>query len=105
VQNLLVSSDVRRNGLVEGPTKNHDSRMVPVPAFVARLLATEIEGRYGSALVFESARGGGYLTLGQARYMFQKAAATVDGCDGVRLHDYADLCVMPTFGERCCWPG
>ena len=23
----------------------------------------------------------------------------------LRLHDYADLCVMPTFGERCCWPG
>jgi integrase len=21
-----------------------------------------------------------------------------------RIHDYADLCVMPTFGERCCRP-
>jgi hypothetical protein len=29
----------------------------------------------------ESARGG-YLTLSQARYTFQKAAVAVDGCGG-----------------------
>jgi integrase len=39
------------------------------------------------ALVFPSARGGGYLTLGQARCEFQKATAAVDGRAGVRLHD------------------
>jgi integrase len=53
---------------------------------VARLLETEIADRPADALAFESARGGGYLTLGQARYTFAKAAA-VDGCGGVRLHD------------------
>ena len=63
-----------------------------MPAFVARLLATEIADRDGAALVFASARGGGYLTLGQARYTFQKAAAAVDGCDGVRLHDLRHTC-------------
>ena len=63
---------VRKTGLVEGPTKNHSSRAVPLPAFVARLLETEIADRDGTALVFESARGGGYLTLGQARYSFTK---------------------------------
>jgi integrase len=83
---------VRKTGLVEGETKNHSSRTVPVPAFVARLLATEIGGRDGTALVFESARGGGYLTLGQARYTFAKATAAVQGCDGVRLHDLRHAC-------------
>lgn len=83
---------VRKTGLVEGPTKNHTSRTVPVPGFVAALLKTEIAGRSPGALVFPSARGGGYLTLGQARYQFQKAAAAVDGCDGVRLHDLRHTC-------------
>ena len=65
---------------------------MPVPRFVARLLATEVGDRDGAALVFESARGGGYLTLGQARYTFQKATAAVDGCDGARLHDLRHTC-------------
>jgi integrase len=53
---------VRKTGLVEGPTKNHSSRTVPVPTFVARLLATEI------------------------------GTAAVDGCGGVRLHDLRHTC-------------
>jgi integrase len=32
------------------------------------------------------------LTLGQARYAFQKARRVVDGCDGVRLHDLRHTC-------------
>jgi integrase len=83
---------VRKTGLVEGPTKNHTARTVPIPAFVARLLTTELADRDGAALVFESARDGGHLTLGQARYTFTKAAAAVDGCDGVRLHDLRHTC-------------
>jgi len=67
---------VRKTGLAEGPTKNHSARTVPVPAFIARRLKTEIAGRDGDALVFESARGG-YLTLGQARYTFTKAVKAV----------------------------
>ncbi|MGV0807054.1 tyrosine-type recombinase/integrase [Mycolicibacterium setense] len=83
---------VRKTGLVEGPTKNHTSRTVPVPRFVARMLAADIKGRDGTALVFTSARSGGYLTLGQARYAFQKATDAVDGCAGVRLHDLRHTC-------------
>jgi integrase len=83
---------VRKTGLVEGPTKNHTARTVPVPAFLARLLETEIADQDGGALVFTSARGGGYLTLGQARYTFQKAAGAVDGCADVRLHDLRHTC-------------
>jgi integrase len=83
---------VRKIGLVEGPTKNHGSRTVPVPAFLAKLLMTEMNGREKRALVFESARETGYLTLGQARYAFQKAATAVNGCEGVRLHDLRHTC-------------
>ena len=83
---------VRKTGLVEGPTKNHTSRTVPVPEFLAGLLATEIANRSSDALVFCSARGGGYLTLGQARYAFQKATGAVERCEGVRLHDLRHTC-------------
>ncbi|WP_261898268.1 tyrosine-type recombinase/integrase [Mycobacterium marinum] len=83
---------VRKTGLVEGPTKNHTARTVPVPQFLARLLATEVDGRPADALVFPSARGGGYLTLGQARYAFTKAVAAVDGAAGARLHDLRHTC-------------
>jgi integrase len=83
---------VRKTGLVEGPTKNHTARTVPVPVFLARLLATEIADRDGDALVFTSARGGRHLTLAQARYTFQKAAAAVEGCAGMRLHDLRHTC-------------
>jgi hypothetical protein len=48
---------VRKTGLAEGPKKNHTARAVP--AFLARLLETEIADRDGDALVFTSARGGG----------------------------------------------
>ena len=83
---------VRKTGLVEGHTKNHTSRTVPVPLFVARMLETEIADRSADDLVFTSARSGGYLTLGQARYTFQKATAAVDGCDSTRLHDLRHTC-------------
>jgi integrase len=83
---------VRKTGLVERPTKNHEARAVPMPVFVARPLETEIADRDGKAPVFESARGGGYLTLAQARYTFTKATAAVDGCNGVRLHDPRHTC-------------
>jgi integrase len=65
---------------------------VPVPAFLVRLLETEIGDRDGNSLVFASARGGGYLTLGQARYTFGKAVSAVPGCNGVRLHDLRHTC-------------
>lgn len=82
---------VARRGLVEGPTKNHKARTVPIPASVARLLATEISGRDQAALVFESRRGG-YLTVAQARYRFHKAVEAVDGIEGVRIHDLRHTC-------------
>lgn len=90
---------VPKTGLIEGPTKNHGTRTIPVPKFVARLLSTEIAGRADDALVFPSARGGSYLTLGQARYAFQKATKVVDGCAGVRLHDLRHTCASLAIRE------
>lgn len=82
---------VRKRGLVEGPTKNHESRSVPIPASVARMLENDIAGLDKNSLVFESHRGG-WLTLGQARYQFTKAAAVVGDLDGVGLHDLRHTC-------------
>lgn len=82
---------VAKTGLVEGPTKNHSSRSVPVPKFLARLLETEIAGKDSKALVLPSRRGG-YLPLGEGRYWFDKATAAVEGCEGIRLHDLRHSC-------------
>jgi integrase len=82
---------VRKTGLVEGPTKNHNARTVPVPAFVTRLLATEIGNRDEAVLVFPSADGG-HLTPGQARYGFTKAVSAVGDLERVRLHDLRHTC-------------
>jgi integrase len=80
---------VTGTGLVEGPTKNHTSRTVPMPSFVARLLETELADRDGNALVFEGPRGG-FLAIENARYPFAKAVAAVGV--GVRLHDLRHTC-------------
>jgi integrase len=82
---------VRKTGLVEGPTKNHSARTVPVPAFVARLLKTEIDDRDGSALVFQSARSGAPNPRAGALHIHQSEEA-VEGCAGVRLHDLRHTC-------------
>ncbi|HSS25500.1 MAG TPA: hypothetical protein VLL82_14120 [Mycobacterium sp.] len=63
----------------------HDRRFGrPPPAFLARLLETDIADRDGDPLVFTSARRGGYLTLGQARYTLAKAAAAVGASEVAR---------------------
>ncbi|MDC9006475.1 tyrosine-type recombinase/integrase [Mycobacterium marinum] len=67
---------VAGKGLVEGATKNHSARSVPVPRFLAPLLATEMEARDGDALVFPSRRSG-YVTLGEVRWVFDPAVKTV----------------------------
>jgi integrase len=81
---------VTGTGLVEGAPKNHTARTVPVPSFVARLLATELEDRGGDELVFPPPRGE-YLAIENVRYPFAKAVAAV-GCAGVRLHDLRHTC-------------
>jgi integrase len=65
---------VRGTGRVEGSTKNHASRTVPIPQFLAPLLATEIQGRDG--LVFPSRRGR-YLGSGEFRWVLDPAVQSV----------------------------
>ncbi|WP_264015234.1 tyrosine-type recombinase/integrase [[Mycobacterium] manitobense] len=82
---------VTGQGLVEGPTKNHAARAVPVlKRFLAPLLATEIEGRSADELVFPSRRGG-YLTEGELRWMFDPAATAI-GQQGLVPHELRHTC-------------
>jgi integrase len=77
---------VRGAGLTEGPPKNHTSRSVPIPAFLARLLETELADRAPDEVAFPG-RDGGYVTPGAVWWKFSKAAAAVEGCAGTRIHD------------------
>lgn len=76
---------VAGQGMVEGSTKNHDPRTVPVPAFVAEKLAAVVGGLEGEALVFPS-RKGGWLPLGEFRWAFDQAIKEA-GIDPLRPHD------------------
>jgi integrase len=67
---------VRATGEVEGTTKNHSARSVPVPKFLVPLFVTEIHGRDGQALLFLSRRGG-HLTPGEVRWTFDPAVQAV----------------------------
>lgn len=64
---------VRKQGQVEGTTKTHRDREVPVPAFVWDVLKPELPDE-PDALVFPSHKGG-FLTIGEYRWQFDKAAA------------------------------
>ena len=89
----LRPKDRPRGGANEEPHLSHGAGA----QFLIRLLETEIQDTDGRALVFPSARGGGFLTLGQARYAFQKSTRVVDGCDGVRIHDLRHTCASLTI--------
>ncbi|CCW13211.1 tyrosine-type recombinase/integrase [Rhodococcus aetherivorans] len=75
---------VRGQGIVEGPTKNHSARSVPIPSFLAELLEPIVE-RDENALVFPG-RKGGFLPLGELRWVFDQAATTA-GLPGLTPHE------------------
>jgi integrase len=81
---------VTGQGLVEGPTKNHSARTVPVPKFLAPLLKTEIGDRAATDLLFPSRRDG-WLTEGEVRWVFDPAAIAV-GVDGLTPHELRHTC-------------
>jgi integrase len=83
-------TNVTGQGLVEGATKNHTARTVPVPKFLAPLLETEIGERGDTELLFGSRRGG-YLTVGEVRWVFDPAAQAV-AQDGLTLHELRHTC-------------
>lgn len=67
---------VAKMGLVEGPTKTHQNRIVPLPQFVADALKERVRGKKGSEeLVFPGPEGG-WMPLDWFRWRFDKACAT-----------------------------
>ena len=83
-------TNVTGAGLVEGRPKNGTVRRVPIPVFVADLLATEIQGRAADELVFPGANGE-WLTNGAYRWVFDPAAEAI-GEKGLTPHQLRHTC-------------
>lgn len=81
---------VTGQGMTEGTTKTKKSRTVPVPAFLAALLKTEMGDRGGQELVFP-ARRNEYLGTGEFRWVFDPAAKAVDVA-GFKPHELRHTC-------------
>lgn len=81
---------VTGQGLVVGPTKNHSARSVPLPKFLVPLLTTEIAKKGAGELVFPGRRGG-WLTVGELRWVFDKATEAV-GVEGLTPHELRHTC-------------
>ena len=63
---------VAKMGLVEGSTKTHQNRTVPLPEFVADAIKAQIEGRAPSELVFPGPEGN-WMPLDWFAWRFDKA--------------------------------
>lgn len=75
---------VARMGIVEGATKTHQTRLVPLPAFVMELVASQVKGRSPSELVFPY-HDGTWMPRDWFALRLGKACATV-GLTGVTPH-------------------
>ncbi len=75
---------VAKMGLIEGATKTHQARTVPVPKFVADALARQVNGRAPADLVFPGPKGS-WMPLDWFAWRFQKACETA-GLDNVTPH-------------------
>lgn len=85
---------VTGQGQVEGAPKNNSTRRVPIPQFLVPLLRTELDGRGEDELVFpgrETEDNAQWLTEGQVRWVFDKAARTV-GVEGLTPHQLRHTC-------------
>jgi integrase len=75
---------VAHMGMVEGSTKTHQGRSVPLPGFVMDLVADQIEGRRPDELVFAH-HDGRWIPLDWFAWRFGKACSAV-GLAGVTPH-------------------
>ncbi|WP_253842708.1 tyrosine-type recombinase/integrase [Mycobacterium colombiense] len=71
-------------GMVEGNTKTHQTRSVPLPAFVMDLVAKQVKGRSPSELVFPHSDGS-WIPRDWFALRLDKAGTTA-GVDGVTPH-------------------
>jgi integrase len=103
---LAVSENAVQLGVrhAVGPTKGRKARSVPVPGFVLDELSVQCRGKAPGDLVF-AGPDGTYLPRPKSTNGWFTRAVKRAKVQRVTLHDYADLCVMPTFGARCCRPG
>ncbi|MDN5804074.1 MAG: site-specific integrase, partial [Microlunatus sp.] len=85
---LTVAESVTevRGRLVWGTPKSHQSRSVPVPRFVADLLAEVLAGKGADDLVFTTLTGKPLRNLNFRRDVFDRAAADA-GLDGLTPHE------------------
>ncbi|MCT7657628.1 tyrosine-type recombinase/integrase [Mycobacterium deserti] len=77
-------TDVAKMGMVEGTTKTHQTRSVPLPAFVMDLVAQQIKGRSPDKLVFPH-NDGSWIPRDWFALRLDKASSTV-GLVGVTPH-------------------
>ncbi|OBI53483.1 hypothetical protein A5707_11330 [Mycobacterium kyorinense] len=85
------ASGVAGKGIVETTTKTNRARQVPVPEPVWERLSAELPDE-PNALVFPSrVNGGGYLSVDEYRWRFDKACADV-GIDGLTPHGLRHTC-------------
>lgn len=78
------ATGVTGKGVVETDTKNHTTRVVPLPGLLAKELGNLLVGRRSEALVFPSHKGG-YLTSSEFRWVFDQAVRDT-GLTGVVPH-------------------
>lgn len=72
--------------LIEGTPKNHQVRTVPIPRFLADLLAEVVAGRTQGELVFPGRTGGALRRRNWWRDTFVPATTTV-ALDGLTIHE------------------
>ncbi len=75
---------VAKMGMVEGTTKTHQNRSVPLPAFVMDMVAAQIKDRSPSELVFPH-HDGSWIARDWFALRFEKACAAA-GLSGVTPH-------------------
>jgi integrase len=83
----VVEAVTEVNGrVVFGPPKTHQTRSVPVPAFLREPLARVCEGKPRDALVFTSPRGQVLRVNNFRRRWFDAAAFSTAGVEGLTPH-------------------
>jgi integrase len=91
--------------IVLGTPKSHQSRSVPVPRFIATEIEAAIVGKHADDLLF-TMPGGSVVRLSNWRQAVFLPARDRAGLSArFRIHDYADLRVMPTSARRRCSGG
>jgi integrase len=88
---IAIRAAVTRTGrrYVLGPTKTHETRSVPVPATVLKLLRDRIEARSADKLVFPGSLG--YMRSHELRRVFDPAATKI-GAPGLVPHELRHTC-------------